>query len=294
MSGPRPGRVVETRGRRVLVADDEGERVCFLSGQRAVVGDWVRWVEAKGSGGKLVGVERRETSLVRADSRGREQVLVSNLEGLLIVAAAQAPPFRAGLVDRYVVAAAVGGLRAAVLLNKCDLGVPDEVEAALAVRVAAGVPTIRVSAHTGDGLSDLRAHLAAADGPWALVGHSGVGKTSLVAALLPDTDVGGIGDLSEYWGTGQHTTTSSRVFALPEGGELIDSPGIRTFAPRIDAPDAGRHFPGMGPLGCKYRDCLHRPDEQGCVAEDDVDPQVLASYRRLVNELLDIEDRKRR
>ncbi len=290
----RPGRVVATVGRRVVVRDHEGERVCFLSGQRAVVGDRVLWVDASGEGGKLVGVEERRGVLVRTDLRANEQVIAANLEGIVIVTAGVEPPFRPGLLDRYLVAAGVGGLEAVVVVNKSDQGVPDDVEAELAAREAAGVVVHHVSARTGQGLDALQALLASASGPWALVGHSGVGKTSLVSALLPGQDVGEIGDLSEHWGTGQHTTTGSRVFTVPTGGEIVDSPGIRTFAPgRLEPIEARQHFPGMGALGCRYRDCLHREGEEGCVADDQVPAPLLTSYRRLLAELLDIEERRR-
>jgi len=276
----------------VLVRDDDGERVCFLAGHRAVIGDRVTWVEAKGSGGKLVGVEPRQGTLVRRDARGREQVLAAHLAGVAVVAAPAEPPFRGGLVDRYVVACSVGGLRPLVVLNKVDQGVPDDVAAALALRAEAGLEVVRCSAHTGEGLDALQQHLAT--GTWALVGHSGVGKTSLVASLLPDTDVGPIGELSTYWGTGQHTTTGSRLFALPGGGEVVDSPGIRTFAPgALDPAQVRLHFPGVGDPGCRYRDCLHRPGEDGCEAEGACEPELLASYRRLLNEVLTIEERNR-
>jgi ribosome biogenesis GTPase len=286
------GRVVETRGRRVLVRDEAGERVCFLAGHRAVIGDLVDWVEAKGSGGKLVGVRERQGALVRTDARGREQVLASHLDGILVVAAPKEPPFRAGLIDRYVVACSVGGLRPVVVLNKVDQGVPDEVQAELDLRARHGLQVLYASAHDGSGLPELRELLAV--GTWALVGHSGVGKTSLVAALLPDDDVGPIGDLSEYWGTGQHTTTGSRLFTLPGGGEVVDSPGIRTFAPgHLTPADVRLHFPGVGTLRCRYRDCLHRPGEDGCTADEDTEEALLASYRRLLAEVEAIEERKR-
>lgn len=285
------GRVVATAGRRVIVRDAAGERACFLSGQRVVVGDRVDWVEAKGEGGKVVAVEPRATALVRTDDRGREQVLAANLAGLLVVTAPVDPPFRAGLVDRYLVAAAVGGLDAVVVLNKVDLGVPADVDLELALRA---VVVLRASVRTGEGLDALRAAIAASDGPWALVGHSGVGKTSLAAALMPGVDVGAIGELSEYWGAGRHTTTGSRLFALPGGGEIVDSPGIRTFAPgQLAAEDVRGHFPGFRDVACRYRDCLHREGEEGCAAEADVDPRVLASYRRLLAEILEIERRTR-
>lgn len=296
MKSPRSGRVVETRGRRVRVLDDAGESViCFLSGKRAVVGDRVRFVEARGEGGKLTSVQKRRTALVRVGHNAREQVLAANLEGVFVVAAPKEPPFRAGLLDRYGVAAAAQGLRMCVVLNKVDQGVPDEVEAALALREAHGVEVLRVSAHDGTGVDEVRAHAARFDGgPWALVGHSGVGKTSLVAALLPQEDVGAIGALSDYWGTGQHTTTQTRLFALPDGGELLDSPGIRTFTPGgLTVETVRQFFPGLPQGICRYRDCQHREGEDGCGVAEEVDEELLASYRRLLEDVRTLKTRRR-
>ena len=282
---------METLGRRVRVADSEGERVCFLSGQRAVVGDRVGWLEAEGSGGKVVDVERRDTELERVDARGKRQTLAANLEGLLVVTAAVEPPFRPGLLDRYLVAARSAGLQLAIVVNKADQGVPDDVEAELELRRSLGVRILRTSALLRHGLDDVRKHLRSAAGPWALVGHSGVGKTSLIAALLPDQQVGAIGDLSAYWGTGTHTTTSSRLFSLPGGGELVDSPGIRTFTPGGLTVDTVRHwFPAVSQIVCRYRDCQHREDEDGCAAPGAVPAPLLASYRRLLEDVRGVEE----
>ena len=290
----RPGQVVATAGRRVIVRDDEGERACFLSGQRAVVGDRVLFVDAPGEGGKIVSVAPRGAVLARADAKGRDQILAANLQGIAIVASPSDPPFRAGLVDRYLVAAWSGGLDAVVALNKVDLGVGPDVESELEVRRRAGVTVLAVSARTAGGVEPLRALLAEAAGPWALVGHSGVGKTSLVAALLPGEEVGDIGHLSAYWGRGRHTTSGSRLFTVPTGGQIVDSPGIRTFAPgRLSAADVRDFFPGMADLRCRFRDCLHREGEQGCAAPTEVDPALLASYRRLLAEIQDIDDARR-
>jgi ribosome biogenesis GTPase len=293
-SAPREGRVVATAGRRVVVRDEEGERACFLSGQRAVVGDRVTWVDAPGEGGKIVGVEERSGVLARADARGRDQILAANLEGIAIVATPSDPPFRAGLVDRYLVAAGVGELAAVVVLHKVDLGVPPEVDAELALRAAAGVPILHTSTRLEGGLAPLVALLATAGGPWALVGHSGVGKTSLVAGLVPEVEVGEIGHVSAYWGTGTHTTSGSRLYRVPTGGEIVDSPGIRTFAPgRLSANDVRACFPGVSDVRCRYRDCLHRDGEAGCAAPAEVDSGLLASYRRLLAEMEDIDDARR-
>ena len=288
----RPGRVVETRGRRVLVRDDEGERVCFLAGHRAVIGDRVRWIDVAGEGGKLVGVDERAGTLSRSDERGHEHILAAHLDGVLIVTAPLEPPFRAGLLDRFVVAWSTGGLTPIVVVTKVDQGVPADVDAELRLREGRGLRIVRCSAHAGDGLDGLIA--AMAGGTYAMVGHSGVGKTSLVGALLPDADVGPIGELSTYWGTGQHTTTGSRIFALPNGGEVVDSPGIRTFSPgELSPADVRLHFPGIGTLNCRYRDCLHRPAEDGCTAEADVPAPLLESYRRLLADVVRIDKKSR-
>jgi len=284
---------VETRGRKVLVRDDAGERDCFLAGHRVVVGDRVRWVPARGSGGKVTGVEPRRTVLRRMDLRAREQVLAANLQGLLVVASVREPGFRGALVHRYFAAALRDGLEVVVVLNKCDLGVPEEVEAHLAL-LAGELRWIHASARSGLGLGEVRALLAEADGPWALVGGSGVGKTSLIAALLPDKDVGAISAISEYWGTGRHTTTHTRQFALPGGGEIVDSPGIRNLTPVFyDPVDVRLHFPVVRHVRCRYRDCQHRPGEDGCEAEAQVPSVLLDSYRTLLAEVTGaIEARK--
>jgi ribosome biogenesis GTPase len=281
--------VIATAGRRVLVGDDEGERTCFLSGHRAVVGDRVRWVTARGEGGKIVDVLPRSRALVRSDPGGREQVLAANLGGLAVVASVDQPAYRPGLVDRYLVAAAVADLDALVVLTKVDLPIAPDVVTDVAFRRAHDVEVVPVSTRTGEGVDALRAALEArADaGPWAFVGHSGVGKTSLVAALLPGKDVGPIGDISDYWEAGRHTTTTSTLHRLGERAEIVDSPGIRTFLPGGLEPIVVRdHFPGLPRLGCRYRDCLHRPGEDGCVAEAEVDPELLLRYRRLLDEVL--------
>ena len=286
----KPGRVIGTVGRRVMVHDHEGQRVCYLSGQRAVVGDRVRWEEAPGTGGKLVGVEERTNSLMRRDLRGKERLLAANLKGIVVVATSVAPDFDPMLVDRYLVAANAEGLSASICLNKQDLGIGDEVEEYLIKRESLGYPCFRISAKTGAGLLELREHISeltrGGEGPLALVGLSGVGKTSIIASLLPQIDVGPVGELSEYWEQGRHTTTGSRLFELPEGGELVDSPGIRSFTPAgLTGAEVRDYFPGIAGLKCQFRDCLHEVKQKGCRAEEECGPEVLRAYRRLMEYL---------
>jgi ribosome biogenesis GTPase len=287
----RAGRVVATAGRRVIV-DAEGEQhVCFLSGRRAVIGDQVTWRAAQGGGGVLEAVQERTTTLRRMDHGGREQVLAANLRGLVVVLAAVEPPFHAPLLDRYAVAAGEGELDVVVCLTKCDLGVPDDVDKALSLRADVGTAIVRTSSRTGAGLDALREHLGGR-GAWALVGPSGAGKTSLLAALAPDQDVGPTGAVSERDGMGRHTTTGSRLFRVG-ALELADSPGIRTFTPVIREARALRdHFPGLRGCPCRYRDCLHRPDEEGCAAAEQLSAPLLASYRDLLIEVAAVEQRR--
>ncbi|MFK7928678.1 MAG: ribosome small subunit-dependent GTPase A [Myxococcota bacterium] len=272
--------------------------MCFLSGQRAVIGDEVLWVEAEGTGGKLVGVEPRRTILARLDHKGRQQVVAANLRGVLIVETGAAPPLAPVLLDRYRVAAEKGGLDSIVCVNKADLGLPDDAQAALNVRQEHGTLVVKTSAATGEGVDALRQLLGDQGGAWALVGRSGVGKTSLVQKLLPDLDDDDIGEtatLSEYWGMGRHTTTSSRVFQLPGGGEIVDSPGIRSFTPAgLTTQDLRLHFPAVRDVQCQFRDCLHRDGEEGCNVPRRVPEPLVRSYRSLLRELLEIAAGTRR
>jgi len=115
------------------------------------------------------------------------------------------------------------------------------------------------------------------------MGLSGVGKTSLVQALLPEQDVGPIGEVSEHWEQGRHTTTRSCLFELPGGGEICDSPGIRTFSPAgLTVEQVRDYYPGMGDIRCQFRDCLHREDEKGCTVEGEVNGRIIKAYRRLL------------
>ena len=103
-----------------------------------------------------------------------------------------------------------------------------------------------------------------------------------------------IGEMSEYWGSGKHTTTTSTLFALPTGGEIVDSPGIRSFMPGgLTSEHCARHFRGIGEMPCKYRNCMHREDEEGCAAPEFATPELLFSYRTLLVELLEVEARRK-
>lgn len=256
------------------VETDAGERVdCVVRGRKqdVVVGDRVRFepdVDNEMAAGLITAVAPRESALVRADALGRRaQVLAANLDRVFVVCAVE-PPVREGLIDRYLVAAHAQGLEAAIVFNKLDLAEPeelDEIREMLDVYPALGLELLYVSAEDGTGLDALR---EATRGRCSIfVGHSGVGKTSLLNALDP-----GLGervqDLSVASGRGQHTTTTSALYALPGGGEVIDSPGVRGFGLwGIDADAVRHHFPEFVERapGCKFADCRHIHEPQCAV-----------------------------
>jgi len=271
----RSGEVVEMVGRRVRVRFLEGDEAVLPVRDAVVVGDKVTVSDAA-----VTAHEPRATELLRSGARTR--TVCANATLLLSVNAASTPPFRAGLVDRLLVAASAAGMDAALVLNKCDEGMEEEDLETLARYEALGYPVFLVSAVQNKGfdalLELLHRHTS------VLVGHSGVGKTSILRVLVPGVqrDVG----VLDAWGRGRHTTTGGAMYDLPGGGRLIDVPGVREFGvDHIDKADLRRHFPELAALACKYRSCLHM-GEDGCEAEEHMTEARLESYQKLMAELV--------
>ncbi|KPK61203.1 MAG: hypothetical protein AMJ59_01790 [Gammaproteobacteria bacterium SG8_31] len=282
------GRVVAAFGRRVLVEDREGARhSCMLSGRRLrpVCGDWVAWQRpVDDSDGLVTKIDPRKTELARPSRRGDREVLAANLSQVIIVAAPRPPP-DPFLVDRYLAAAEMMGTAACIAYNKTDLD-PAALSMDLAEFEALGYPVLRVSARDNTGMDELRHRLEAHTS--ILVGHSGVGKSSIINALLPDAELR-TAALSAASGEGRHTTTASVLHRLPTGGELIDSPGVRDYAPPpIPVRNVGAGFREIAArqAGCRFSNCLHM-EEPGCAVKEAVQSGEISarryeSYRRLV------------
>jgi ribosome biogenesis GTPase len=227
-----------------------------------VAGDRIAW-RAEADGGVVLARQDRHSAIHRPDALGRMRAVAANLDRLVVVLATQPPP-HANLLDRYLAAAEDAGIEAMVLLNKTDL--PDggpELRAMLAGYTRIGYEVLFASARQAGGMEALRAALAGHT--TAFVGQSGVGKSSIIAALLPHEELR-IGALSEAESKGRHTTTAARLYHLPQGGELIDSPGIREFSLAFLEPArlaaAFREFsPYLG--RCRFSDCRHG-EEPGC------------------------------
>jgi len=294
-AAPSPGRnglVLVNYGKAVLVEDDAG---CLYrcSTRRnllqVVSGDRVAWEPVGATDGVINAVEPRHTVLQRADSANRTRALAANIDQILIVAAPQ-PAHDAFLIDRYLVAAELAGATPLVVVNKADLLDPQSADApgdALREYAAIGYGTLLTSVREDSGIDKLAQALA--NRTSILVGQSGVGKSSLINRLLPELDIQ-IGKLSDASGQGRHTTTATTLYHLPQGGNLIDSPGVRDFRLGETAPaDLARGFREFRPyLGlCRFQDCRHL-SEPGCAVKAAMRKGViserrLTSYTQLAN-----------
>lgn len=290
------GRVVASYGQRLVVEDDGGRRYpAFVArrGLRLVCGDRVRWLAGDTEDRAVVEQLPRQSELRRPDSRGRSEVLAANITQLVVVCAPSPSP-DPFIIDRYLAAAEVMGVAAALVANKTDLAA--ELPAGLAEEYEAlGYPVLRVSAATGAGLDALALLLRAQRS--LLAGQSGVGKSSLLNALVPGIEAATDG-ISAATGEGRHRTTATTLYRLSCGGELLDSPGVRDFAPALDDPRlAATGFREIVAAAhdCRFANCRHMK-EPGCAVKAAVeDGRISArryeSYRRLLRLTEDLQRR---
>lgn len=287
------GRVVAVdRGRFTCRVDDGATILAMksrpLGRKGVVVGDRVAVVGdvsgADGSLARIVRVEPRATSLRRTadDTDPVERVVVANADQLVIVVAVADPEPRTGLVDRALVAAYDAGIAPLLCLTKTDLADPSAL-----VGIYAPLDVAYLTTRRGDALDEVRAALAGRTS--VLLGHSGVGKSTLVNALIPGTDRA-VGHVNDVTGRGRHTSTSAVMLELPGGGWIVDTPGIRSFGlAHVDAGTVIDAFPDLAEASkpCP-RGCTHAATEPECgldaaVAEGSLDAARVESYRRLMS-----------
>lgn len=290
------GLIITHYGTQVVVEATEGpnagqhKRCHFRSNLGSLVtGDKVVWRDGNPYG-VVVAVLPRDSALSRPDPHGDMKTIAANIERIIIVVAPYPEP-HANLIDRYLVAAKAIDIEPVLLINKID-----RIDDAMRPKVtrleqtyrALGYSVLQVSTQTGEGIEELTRYLAAFTS--VFVGQSGVGKSSLVNALLPDSNLR-VGALSERQ-LGSHTTTNAQLFHFPGGGHLIDSPGIREFGLwHMEADEVLEGFIEFRPfIGlCKFRDCSHR-HEPGCailhaLTNNKISQTRMDSYRYILSTL---------
>lgn len=287
------GTVVRVDRGRLTVEMDAGNTITAMKARplgrkSVVVGDRVRIdgdvSGAEGTLARIVEVIERSTVLRRTadDDDPIERIIVANADQMVIVTALADPPPRLGFIDRCLVAAYDAGVRPIVCLTKADLASPANVLASLKPLDVDVVTTQR----SGD-MSELQSLLD--DHVSVFVGHSGVGKSTLVNALNPAADRA-TSHVNIVTGRGRHTSTSAVSFSLPHGGRIIDTPGVRSFGlAHVDPDKIISAFPDLAAVvGSCARGCDHSSNEPECALDDpeknsQLRPERIASFRRILD-----------
>jgi ribosome biogenesis GTPase / thiamine phosphate phosphatase len=275
----RLGRVLRGQGLHSLVRDESGVTIqcatrrllkTLATDQRQVVvaGDVV-WFRPEGeSQGIIERVEPRRGVLSRT-SRGRQHVLVANVDQVVIVTSAAEPRPKPNLIDRYLVSAEKGQVQPLVCINKIDLVDPAELMPLVGVYSQLGYEVHLVSATTGFGMERLRDRLAGAES--VVTGQSGVGKSSLLNAVEPELGLR-VQTVSTETQKGRHTTTTAELIPLSIGGYVVDTPGIRQFELWDVIPEeVAGYFRELRPYvsQCRFPNCSHT-HEDNCAVKDAV------------------------
>ncbi|MDD1661405.1 MAG: ribosome small subunit-dependent GTPase A [Methanomicrobiales archaeon] len=292
-----PGRVACRQRTQYEVFTEHGTITAGISGalRRAgripVVGDFVALLHRPEAGiDTIVDVLLRKTSFTRGvpGKDGADQVIAANLDTIFIVTAA-GPDLNPRRLERYLTLVHASGARPVIVINKADLAEDPGTLAKEISSVTAGVPVIPLSALARTGLSRLDPYLVPGS-TVALVGSSGVGKSTLVNSLL-DLAVQDTTPVREYDGKGRHKTTVRELFILGCGALVIDNPGLREVGIGTAGSGIRETFPDIQDLaaGCRFSDCRHE-QEPGCAVREAVDRGVLPqerleNYLRLMKEL---------
>lgn len=280
------GRVIAAHGRQYLVELSDGTRLpCFPRGKKSEIacGDRVDIQRTSDDQGVVEAIQPRSSLLYRSNEI-RQKLIAANVDQIVIVVATE-PAFSDELVARALLAAESEEIAPLIVLNKCDLA--DKLPAArarLATLAALGYPILELSAR--DHAEDLRPHLAGKTS--VLVGQSGMGKSTLVNALIPEANAA-TREISQALDSGKHTTTHATLYHLDADSDLIDSPGLQEFGlGHLDRQEIENAFPEFREYRgqCRFRDCQH-DREPGCaltaaVDSGQIDRNRFAIYRRIV------------
>ncbi|MCF7994842.1 MAG: ribosome small subunit-dependent GTPase A [Chromatiaceae bacterium] len=290
----RNGLVVVRHGATLIVEDQDQQCHYCVTRQHIghpVCGDQVVWQPSGPNAGVITAIQARETLLSRPGASGHDKPLAANI-GLLTIVVAPQPPPSGFLIDQYLVAAERIGVSALILCNKMDL-LDDSERAAFLGRLEhyakIGYSLLPLSLKQDPSLAPLREHFAGRSG--ILVGQSGVGKSSLIKALLPDQAIQ-IGALSDATGLGRHTTSAATSYRLDSGGRLIDSPGVRSFRlGPIARAELEQGFPEFRPFigHCRFSNCHHQHEPDCAIlaasADGAIAPDRLLAFQQLAKDI---------
>ena len=307
-NGHAPARVAREHKELYSVIADQGELAARVSGRMRhnatsksdfpAVGDWVT-VEARADEGTATihALLPRKSQFSRkvAGFKTEDQVVAANIDTVFLVCGLEGD-FNLRRIERYLTVAWEGGVRPVVVLNKADLCADTEGAVLEVEAIAPGVPVHAVSALDGRGLDAIRSAI----GPGttaALLGSSGVGKSTLINRLVGSADLR-VGEVRPQNGRGRHVTTWRELVMVPGGGVVIDTPGMRELQLWADRGSLDNTFEDIAELarGCRFSDCRHRTEPgcavRGAIEQGSLDEARLASYLRLEREVAYLAVRK--
>lgn len=301
LEAAKDGLVITRFGQHADIEDPETKTIHRCNLRRGieslVSGDRVIWRPGTevlaGISGVVEAVKPRTSMLTRPDYYDGIKPVAANVDQMVIVSSIL-PELSLNIIDRYLIASETLNIKPLIVLNKVDLLSEEEfinVQELLSLYENIGYKVRYVSKESGYGVEALEAELR--DHINIFVGQSGVGKSSLVNALMPELEVEvEEGAISENSGLGQHTTTAARLYHFPHGGDLIDSPGVREFGLwHLEPEQITKSFVEFKGFlgGCKFRDCKHK-DDPGCLLQEAVGSGKInklrfESYHRIIESM---------